>query len=106
MWANASAMGQRGEVAPGIPSFPDSSYGIPWLSYLSKPLAAGIAPPPGLLSERTPDGGLLMITTQDRLDPTDPEQMRRSHAIADIMIARAGIHGYDMGGVPWPKPQD
>jgi len=50
-----------------------------------------------------------MITTQDRLDPTDPEQMQRSHAIADIMIARAsipGIHGYGMGGVPWPKPQD
>jgi hypothetical protein len=95
--------------APGIPSFPSSSYGIPWLSYLSKPLAAGLTPPPGLLSERTPDGGLLMIAAEDRLDPTNPEHMRRSRAMADIMIARAGdppLHGYDMGGVPWPKPRD
>jgi hypothetical protein len=25
------------------------------------------------------------------------------------MVARAGdppLHGYDMGGVPWPKPED
>jgi hypothetical protein len=110
MWANASAIGRRDEVAPGVPaspSFPSSHYNIPWFSYLSAPLAAGLAPPAGIISERTQEGGLLMIAAEERLDPTNPQHILRSRAIADIMTARAGspaLHGYARGGVPWPKP--
>ncbi len=44
----------------------------------------------GVPAERTPDGGLLMIAAEERLDPANPDHMRRSRAIAEIMIARAG----------------
>jgi hypothetical protein len=64
-----------------------------WLSYLSAPLAAGLEPPADILSERTPDGGLLMIAAEERLDPANPDHMRRSRIIAEIMIARAGDPG-------------
>jgi hypothetical protein len=32
----------------------------------------------------------MMIATENRLDPTNPEEMQRSRQIAEIMIARAG----------------
>ncbi len=92
-WANAYAYrSDYDEVspAPGIPSHPRSRYLIPWLSYLSARLSADFDPPAEILSERTPDGGLLMIATEERLDPTNPEQMRRSRMMAEIMIAHAG----------------
>jgi hypothetical protein len=92
-WANAYAYrSDYDEVspAPGIPPHPRSRYLIPWLSYLSARLSADFDPPAEILSERTPDGGLLMIATEERLDPTNPEQMRRSRMMAEIMIAHAG----------------
>jgi Immunity protein 52 len=90
-WACAYAyrMGfDKSPLFPGAELFPFSVFRIPWLSYLSAPLAAGLAPPPEILTERTPDGGLLMSATEERLDPTVPEHWRRARTIADIMIAR------------------
>jgi hypothetical protein len=49
-----------------------------------------VLPPPEIVTERTADGGLLMIATEDRLDPTDPEHLRRARIIAETMIARTG----------------
>jgi hypothetical protein len=40
--------------------------------------------------ERTPDGGLLMIATEDRLDPANPEHLRAARVIAETMIACTG----------------
>jgi hypothetical protein len=77
------------------PTFPDSAFHIPWLAYLSAPLAAGLKPKPDVQTERTPDGGLLMIATEDRLDPDNLEHRRRARILAEIMIARTG---YQPGG--------
>ena len=44
--------------------------------------------PPEILTERTPDGGLLMTATKERLGPTVPERRRRLRVIAETMVAR------------------
>jgi hypothetical protein len=78
-------------LVPGVPLFPYSRFHIPWIAYLSAPLASGTpTPPPGIRAERAPDGGLLMTTTEERLDPTNPEHLRRARLLAETMIARAG----------------
>ena len=51
-------------------------------------LAAGSAGPPGILTERAPDGGLLLIAAETTLDIANPEHMRRSRTIAEFMIER------------------
>jgi hypothetical protein len=92
-WACAYAyrMGfDKSPLFPGAELFPFSVFHIPWLGYLSSPLASGLEPPPEILTERTPDGGLLMSATEERLDPSVPEHWRRARMIAEIMIARTG----------------
>jgi hypothetical protein len=94
-------------LAPGLPPFPKSNYKVPWMGYLSSPLVSGLTPPPGVLTERTAEGGLLMIAAEERLDPTNAEHRKRAEAIMNVMVARAGAHplnGYDKGGKPWPTP--
>lgn len=95
VWANAYAFEMDYDAAssaPGVPPHPYSPYHMPWLSYLSAPLTDGLTLPDGIMSERTPDGGLLMIAAEERLDPTNPDHMRRSRQMAEIMIERAGNH--------------
>ncbi len=57
---------------------------------LSAERAAKVKAPAGIVTERTPDGGLLMIAAETRLDPQNPEHMKGSRAIAEIMIEHAG----------------
>lgn len=90
------------ESAPMIPSdptFQDSIFHIPWIAYLSAPLAADVTLPPEIVGELSPNGSLLMITTEDRLDPENPEHLRRARAIVEIMLARTGYstHGAQRG---------
>jgi Immunity protein 52 len=96
-WACADAfrMGYH-EVPlyPGAPLFPYSRFHIPWIAYLSAPLAAELELPPEIQTERMPDGGLLMIVTEDRFDPTNPEHLRRARTIAETMIARSGYKSF------------
>lgn len=75
-------------MIPADPTFPETIFHIPWIGYLSAERAAGVSPPRDLLTERTPDGGLLMTATTDRLDPDNPEHVRRSRILAEIMIAQ------------------
>jgi hypothetical protein len=77
---------------PGAPLFPYSRFHIPWLGYLSAPLAAGLELAPDVRAERTTDGGLLMIAAEERLDPADPEHLRRARILAETMMACTG-HG-------------
>jgi hypothetical protein len=78
-------------LAPGARLFPYSRFHIPWMGYLSAPLTARmVLPPPEIVTERTADGGLLMIATEDRLDPANPEHLRRARIIAETMMARTG----------------
>ncbi len=93
VWANAYVYWQdyhKALSAPGGPAYPRSTYNVPWLSYLCAPLTKGLVPPVGVPCERTPDGGLLMVAAEERLDPTNPDHMRRARAMAEVMIARAG----------------
>jgi Immunity protein 52 len=91
VWASAYAFKVdyfETPLAPGAPLFPYSRFHIPWMGYLSASLTTRmILPPPEIVSERTADGGLLMIATEDRLDPTNPEHLRRARIIAKTMIA-------------------
>jgi hypothetical protein len=81
-------------MVPNDPTFKDSAFHIPWIGYLSAPLAAGVALPPEIVSERTPDGGLLTIATEERLEPENLEHLRRSRLIVETMLARTGYSTY------------
>jgi hypothetical protein len=78
----------KAPLSPGAELFPSSGFHIPWLGYLSAPLAAGLELPAEILTETTPDDGLLMTATEERLDPTVPEHWRRARIIGEAMIAR------------------
>jgi hypothetical protein len=75
---------------PGAPLFPYSRFHIPWIAYLSSPLAAEVNLPPEIPRENTPDGGLLMTATEDRLDPANPEHLRRARILAETLITQTG----------------
>jgi hypothetical protein len=106
-WACAQAFGPgtiavRREIAPGVegkrieivtqlpldPTFPYSAFHIPWIAYLSADHAAGVTLTRDILTERTPDGGLLISAATGRLDPDNPEHVRRARIIAEAMIVR------------------
>jgi hypothetical protein len=74
---------------PGEPPFPNSGFQMPWLSYLCAERSAGIVPPSGMMTERTPDGGLLMIAAKTRFDPTNRDHVKRSRALLEIMMQHA-----------------
>lgn len=75
---------------PIDPTFPQTIFHIPWIAYLSEPLASGLRLSPEILSERTPDGGLLMTACEQRLDPNNPKHARRARIIAETMVACTG----------------
>jgi hypothetical protein len=87
----------RVDSAPKVPldpTFPKSVFHVPWIGYLSAHLAAGLRLSSEILTERTPDGGLLMSAYTERLDPTNPEHVRRARILAEILIACAGDTGH------------
>jgi hypothetical protein len=80
----------RIDTAPQVPldpTFPKSIFHVPWIIYLSAQPAAGVSLAPEILTERTPDGRLLMSATTERLDPMSPEHARRARILAETMIA-------------------
>jgi hypothetical protein len=94
-WACAQAFRCGTISVPGVEILPglvatriDSVARVPWIAYLSAEHATGITLTRDILTERTPDGGLLMSATTDRLDPDNPEHVRRARIIAETMIAR------------------
>jgi hypothetical protein len=87
---------ESGPMIPADPTFPESNFHIPWLAYLSAPFASGLELPPEIQTERTSDGGLLIIATEERLDPDLPEHARRARALAETLIARTGTSNAGM----------
>ena len=81
---------KRLPMIPTEPTFPESIFHIPWLAYLSPPLTAGVKLPPEIQTETTIEGGLLMIATEERLDPDIPEHVRRARILAETLIAQTG----------------
>jgi hypothetical protein len=72
---------------PPDPAFPKLIFHAPWIVYLSAQRAVGVNLAREILTESTPDGGLLMSATTERLDPTNPEHVRRARILAETMIA-------------------
>ncbi len=91
-WAVVSARWLRSKepVAPGGPQYPRSHFGFPWMAYLSPTSSLRFALPAGIRTERAPDGGLLMTTTEESFDPTIPEHLHCARILAETMIARFG----------------
>jgi hypothetical protein len=81
----------RVPLYPGAALFPYSRFHIPWIAYLGPALLPSPVPLPDIKTEHTPDGGLLMTATEERLDPTNPEHLRRARILAETMIARTGL---------------
>lgn len=65
-------------------------FGFQWATYLGPALARQVTPPSSALTERTSDGGLLMISTEDRFDPSNPEHLAAAQDI-DAALAPAGV---------------
>ena len=76
------------------PSGTDSGFPIAWISYVSPHAAPLITPPPKVLVEHRPDGGLLMAATAETFDVGNPAHME---AARDIERAVAPLNGTQ----PW-----
>ncbi len=72
------------------PEQPMLHYEGAWIAYLSAPLAVGLTPPPEIVAEPTPGGGLILSAVLERLDPSLPEHERRSEMLRQILIERVG----------------
>ncbi len=93
LWAWAYVISDDYEaapLAPGAQVFPYSVFHVPWLGYLSSPFAEGLNVPTDITGERTPDTGVLMIAAEERLDPTNPEHLRRARVLVEVMFACTG----------------
>jgi hypothetical protein len=66
-------------------------FGVAWIAYLSPPLAVDLNPPPPLVWERTPGGGMILSAVEERLDETNPEHVRRAALLEAIMNERVGV---------------
>jgi Immunity protein 52 len=89
-WAvvKAAWLYSKEPTAPGGSQFPDSHFNFPWMAYLSPARSLRFALPAGIRTERAPDVGLLMTTTEEPFDPTNPEHLRRARILAETMIAQ------------------
>jgi hypothetical protein len=93
LWACVYAFSMDYDEAPLFPGaalFPYSRFHILWIAYLSPALTVHLALSPDVRTERTPDGGLLMTATEERLDPMNPDHWRRARILADLLVARTG----------------
>jgi hypothetical protein len=63
---------QKLPLFPGAPLFPYTRFHIPWIAYLSAPLASGVQLPAEIHGERTPDDGLLMTARRSASTPRIP----------------------------------
>jgi hypothetical protein len=70
-------------------------FGRAWMKYISPWLAEMITPPPTVLAERLPNGGLLMSATTETFDVDNPEHMK---AAQDMEKAIAPLNR-----LPWPS---
>ena len=74
--------------APGYKPRPKRSpdtYDFPWIVYLSAPLTVGFTPSDALAVDTTPSGGMVLSAARDRLDEDNPEHLRRSRLLQNII---------------------
>jgi hypothetical protein len=89
-WATAICYewGGNPPIQPGDPPFPGNVKQMPWFIYLSPEKAAGVDAPSYVQTECAPDGGLILIAADTRFKPLDPDHMRASRALAEILLAQ------------------
>ncbi len=75
----------------------DSYFSPAWIQYLSPWLAEKITPPSTVLSEHSPNGGLLMSATTETFDIDNPAHLK---AARDMAAAMAPLNE-----LPWPSPR-
>ena len=78
----------RVSPAPGEAPAPYSAFHMAWIAYPSAPLAAGLVAPADLVCEPGPNGGLILSAVTERLDPTNPDHLRRCKLLVEILIER------------------
>jgi len=76
------------------------SFQTAWVAYLSAPLAKGLTPPPEILREPTPGGGVILSSVLERLDDANPDHLRRAQQLEAILDERIGFQGL---GYPQPR---
>lgn len=67
-----------------------------WIALLSARFASVVTPPASILSERTPNGDLLMIATEERFDLDNPKHLAAALEIEDALATASAL--------PWPQP--
>jgi len=86
----------KAPIVSGAPVIRYSPFHIPWIAYLSPALSKGfVVPPPDLLTEHAPGGGLLLSATEENFDPTNLEHLRRARLLAETMISHTGDEADD-----------
>jgi hypothetical protein len=91
-WAAAKVFVPDGPLADrDADAEPNSVFEAAWIGYLSAPLAAGLRPPPEIVAEPTPGGGVVLSAVPERIDPSNPDHMRRSRMLEAIMLERVGL---------------
>lgn len=77
-----------------------SSLGPSWMTYLAPELAKEISPPPNIGIEHLPDGGILLIATEDVFDAGNPAHLAAAQSIGDALASLAqklGLPGASRG---------
>jgi Immunity protein 52 len=83
-------------ITPGAPVIRYNPFHITWIAYLSPALTKGfVVPPPDVVTEHAPGGGLLLSATEDNFDLTNPEHLRRARLLAETMISHTGDEADD-----------
>jgi hypothetical protein len=78
-------------------------FDVAWMAYLSAPLAQDMAPPPEIVAERTGGGGMVLCVAPTVIDPSSRDDLRRSRALASVMVERVGTNGPRTGSpTRWP----
>jgi hypothetical protein len=76
------------------PNPPRPWFGLAWMTYISPRFAAMVTPPRSAISERLPNGALLMIATEERFETENPAHLTVAR---DIEAALAPVNA-----LPWP----
>lgn len=65
-------------------------FGMAWMGYLSAERANGLVVPHELVTERLPDGGLLLVSAEEPLDADNPRHVKAAALLGDILAERGG----------------
>lgn len=94
-WAMATGFKSKLRHVPDGPAIrveTESFHRLTWLAYLPEERTADLDLPAGLITERTPDGGLLMIVDRARPESSNVAQMQRADRLTEIMTKRWQPH--------------